>query len=143
MNSTLAGVFLPKLGSWKGEHALFFVGIFGVQPGRRQVGEGTGICPACEAFDRYEVEETYTYLHFFFIPIWKWNKRYYVRTRCCGRRMALDEAIGARIAQGERIQLRPEHITAREPELQEQVCRECGSPLRQDYRFCPHCGTRR
>ena len=50
--------------------------------------------------------------------------------------MALDEAIGARIAQ-ERIQLRPEHITAREPELQEQVCRECGSPLRQDYRFCP------
>ncbi|HHT73060.1 MAG TPA: zinc ribbon domain-containing protein [Firmicutes bacterium] len=120
---------------------MFFIGIFGIQPGKKEVGEGQGICPSCEAFDRYVVDEVYTYLHFFFIPIWKWNRRYFVRTRCCRRTLELEGDVGRRIASGERIQLRPEHIVRAQPGAQGEACPNCGSVLRPDYRFCPRCGS--
>ncbi len=122
---------------------MFFVGIFGIQPGRKQIGEGTGVCPSCGAYDRYEIDETYNYFHIFFIPVWKWNKRYFLRTRCCRRRLELDPDVGRRIAQGERIQIRSEHIISPQDEHDVSVCQSCGSLLRPEYRFCPRCGTQR
>lgn len=122
---------------------MFFVGIFGIQPGQKKVGEGQGICPSCEAFDRWEAYEEYTYFHVFFVPVWKWGRHYFVRTRCCRRALELDPDIGRRIAHGERMQLRPEHIIKRQGEFEEAVCRNCGSVLHPDYRYCPRCGTPR
>ena len=41
----------------------------------------------------------------FFIPTIKWNRRYYVRTSCCGRIYELDPQIGKRIERGERVEI--------------------------------------
>jgi hypothetical protein len=41
------------------------------------------ICERCGSYGRYEVYMTYTVLSLFFIPCFKWNRQYYVRTTCC------------------------------------------------------------
>ena len=44
----------------------------------------TVICDICGRYGRYQVIMTYMYFSFFFIPLFKWNKRFYVKMTCCG-----------------------------------------------------------
>ena len=45
------------------------------------------ICGLCGKYGRCEVFMTYTCLSLFFIPCFRWNRRYYVRMTCCNGRM--------------------------------------------------------
>lgn len=118
---------------------MFFIGIFGVQSRDEVIkAEHSVICPICGAYDRYEVIRAYDYFHVFFIPVWKWNKRYYVRTRCCQRVCELDEGVGSRIEQGQTVTITSSHVRC-----SEQVgpfCPDCGAQLDGSFRFCPYCG---
>ena len=85
----------------------------------------------------------YMYFSLFFIPVVKWNKRYFVRSTCCGSTYSLDQELGERIRRGE-------HVTLSEADL-ELVhtgqggfiprCPRCGYELEGDFRFCPNCGS--
>ncbi|MFY9494727.1 MAG: zinc ribbon domain-containing protein [Limnochordia bacterium] len=82
---------------------VFFVGIFGVQfKAKSLIVEQGVICPCCGAYDRYEVLKTFNYFHIFFIPVWRWNKHYYIRTRCCSQTSELRQDVGERIERGGR-----------------------------------------
>ena len=64
-------------------------------------------CGACGKYGAYEVFMTYTQLLLFFIPVFKWNRQYYVRMSCCGTVYTLDPEVGAAIARGENTEIRP------------------------------------
>jgi len=99
------------------------------------------ICDACGAYGRYSVFMTYTVLSLFFIPCFKWNKKYFVQTSCCGSLYALDSEIGAQIARGEDIEIRSEHLTLIHLKQKiHQKCGNCGYETDQDFDFCPKCG---
>jgi RNA polymerase subunit RPABC4/transcription elongation factor Spt4 len=70
----------------------------------------TTVCPACGRYGRYEVFMTFTQLLLFFIPCFKWNRQYFVRMACCGALYTLDPEVGARIARGEDVEIRPEDL---------------------------------
>ena len=101
------------------------------------------ICDACGAYGRYKVFMVFTVLSLFFIPVLKWNRRYYVQTSCCSRLYELDREIGAAIARGEQVEIRPEYLheipgrnyTGRR-------CMNCGYTTQEDFEFCPKCGKR-
>ena len=38
----------------------------------------TVICSVCGGYGRYQVFMTYTYFSFFFIPLFKWNRKFYL-----------------------------------------------------------------
>ncbi len=121
---------------------MFFVGIFGVQSKVESLKTEVGTpCPVCGAFDRYDIKKAYTYFHFFFLPLWKWNKRYYVQTRCCQRVCSLDESIGSRIEAGEPVEIPREHITCDQSHDVPSLCSRCREPVEPSHRFCPHCGV--
>ena len=42
------------------------------------------ICPVCGRYGRIQVFMTYTCFTLFFIPLFKWDRQYYVRMGCCG-----------------------------------------------------------
>ena len=44
---------------------------------------------------------TYMYFSFFFIPLFKWNKRFYVQMSCCSAIYELEPEIGKAILRGE------------------------------------------
>ena len=50
--------------------------------------------PNCHKFSHLKVFMTYTYFSFFFIPIFKWGKRYFVQSSCCNSICELDKEIG-------------------------------------------------
>ena len=100
-------------------------------------------CDSCGRYGRFHVFMLYTVLSLFFIPTFKWNKRYYVQTSCCGTIYELDSEVGKRIAGGEDVRIRPEDL--------QQVsqgrgfvkrCNNCGYETAEDFDYCPKCGTR-
>ena|SRR5690554_2309727 len=100
------------------------------------------ICPHCGKYGQYEVFVQYMCFSLFFIPIFRWNKKYTVRSRCCGSIYSIDNKLGTRIEKGE-------DITIDEGELQViqtgshygQSCPNCGYEIKEDYKYCPNCST--
>ncbi|HBG09498.1 MAG: zinc ribbon domain-containing protein [Limnochordia bacterium] len=120
---------------------MFFIGIFGIQDKEEIIKTEQGVtCPVCGAYDRYEVIRAYTYFHIFFIPVWKWNRRYFIRTRCCQRVCGLDEELGQRIEEGQAVSISTEHLDCRQPAGR--FCSSCGAQLHSAFNYCPYCGKR-
>lgn len=122
---------------------MFFV--FGISNKEQNIDfTQTTVCTNCGAFGRLEVFLTYTYFSLFFIPIFKWNKKYYVRKTCCGSLYTIDEDLGKAIERGEvskieESQLHPLHINYNF----ERTCPNCNYTIEDnDFEYCPKCGSR-
>ncbi|HIX51853.1 MAG TPA: zinc-ribbon domain-containing protein [Candidatus Lachnoclostridium stercoripullorum] len=89
---------------------MIFIG--GIGQGQRELDyrRAALLCAICGGYGRYQVFMTYTYFSFFFIPLFKWNRRYYVKTTCCGSVYELDPEVGRAIARGEDAEIRQEHL---------------------------------
>ncbi len=84
---------------------MFF--IMGMSQGQKELEfSQTMVCDICGKYGRYEVFMTYMYLSFFFIPLFKWNRQYFVRTSCCQSVYELDPEKGRAIEAGERVTIR-------------------------------------
>ena len=123
---------------------MFF--IMGITDGRKDFEFAqTMICNICGKYGRYQVFMTYTALSLFFIPCFKWNKHYYVQTRCCGTLYELDPEIGKQVARGEQVEILPQHLSqVRQGGSWNQYkrCAQCGYETAEDFEFCPKCGKR-
>ena len=118
--------------------------MIGITNGRKDLDfSQMTICDSCGAYGRFAVYMTYMALSLFFIPIFKWSKTYYVQTSCCGTVYRLDAEIGSRIARGEQLEIRPEHLTpVQDRGHAARRCANCGYLAQEDFDFCPKCGSR-
>lgn len=101
------------------------------------------ICPHCGKFGRYEVIIEYMYLSLFFIPILKWNRRYYVESTCCGNIYSISNELGDRIARREQIILTEQDlqlIQGRKLNFTRH-CPNCGFETQEDFEYCPRCAS--
>lgn len=127
---------------------MFF--IIGISDGRKDFNfNQMMICSGCGQYGRYTVYMTYTALSFFFIPIFKWNRKYFVQTSCCGRVYRLDSDVGKRIARGEKLEIHLEDLETFSGGWQDgqqyrraKRCMNCGFTTDEDYEYCPKCGRR-
>lgn len=117
---------------------MFF--IFGVSDGQKQLSyQSMAGCRRCGRFAELHIIVRYTYFSLFFIPLFRWNKRYFAVMSCCGAAAPLDSDIGRRIERGEQVQL---DVGALDFGNGANVCPSCGHELPRDYEFCPYCGSR-
>lgn len=107
------------------------------------------VCGRCGRYGRYQVFMTYMCLSLFFIPVLKWNRRYYVKTSCCETVYELDPETGKRLARGEQVPIMPGNLTLvsdghQAPAWQVPLkrCRVCGYETREDFEYCPKCGQK-
>lgn len=63
------------------------------------------ICRCCRKYGHVEVYISYWYFMFFFIPLFKWNKTYFVKMTCCNKVGKLDNEIGRKIEKKEKVSL--------------------------------------
>ncbi len=130
---------------------MFF--IMGVSQGQKKLNfDQLIVCGHCGRYGHLEVCMVYSYLSLFFIPVFKWGRRYYVRTTCCDTMVEIDAELGRRISRGEVTSL-PESIIPADFQYRGQSdmqdspqtkkrCEACGYETAEDYQFCPKCGQR-
>lgn len=122
---------------------MFF--IIGITEGRKNLKYSQMvICGHCGSYGRYQVFMDYMCLSLFFIPCFKWNKKYYVHSTCCNTISALDPEVGKRIARGEEVEILPQNLTQVQAGYKTigKRCENCGFETREDFEFCPKCGRR-
>ena len=49
-------------------------------------------CRYCDDIGSYNIVYTCQVLTLFFIPVWRWNKTYFVETTCCHKQFIFDKA---------------------------------------------------
>ena len=85
--------------------------IMGINNGRKVLDFSQLItCPCCRRSGRMEVIKTYTYFMLFFIPLFRWNKRYFVNMSCCGAVCEIDKELGRAIEKGEVTYINPDTL---------------------------------
>lgn len=134
---------------------MIFIG--GISQGSKELSYhgSVVICESCGAYGRYQVFMTYMYFSFFFIPLFKWNRRYFVRMSCCGAVYELNPEKGSQIARGMDVEIRHEDMTlvsegsgnpynkSSVVEEGREICPHCGYQFQNDeFEFCPKCGKR-
>ncbi len=121
---------------------MFF--IFGVSPKRDKLDFSQNIiCSNCGRYGRYGAIVEYTCFSLFFIPILKWDKKYYVKSSCCGSIYSIKNDIGDKISRDESVDL-TEHdlrLVQRGHTYPIKRCTNCNFETDDDFQYCPKCGA--
>ncbi len=120
--------------------------IFGISSAKKKLDFiQTILCSHCEQFGRLELFMTYTYLSLFFIPIFKWNRQFHIKSTCCNSVYSIDNSIGKRILKGEELIINEQDLhlinSGKYSSLQRR-CSQCGNMMEQNFLFCPNCGNK-
>lgn len=121
---------------------MFF--IFGVSTKKDKLDFNQNmICPGCGRYGRYEVTVEYTCFSLFFIPILKWDKKYYVKSSCCGSIYLISNDIGDKISRGGNVNLVEKDLKLiRKGKIHSiKQCESCGFKTDDDFQYCPKCGV--
>lgn len=119
--------------------SMFFFGIFGIQQKDRPVKEFDNIiCPECGRLTRAELRESFTYFHFFFIPIFKWNKQYFLQLRCCGSIYTVNQDYVRELQHGDSV----DFDRLQKMQMPNNICPHCGSFINPNFAYCPFCGQK-
>lgn len=96
------------------------------------------ICKCCGKYGNVEVFLRYSYFMLFFIPLFKWDKRYFAKMSCCQSECEINKSLGEAIAKGE-----IKHIDLNRLNFNKhnnKTCSKCGFNTSEDFQFCPKCG---
>ena len=120
---------------------MFFIGIFGIEDGRKEVIKINNIvCPDCgRKYSAATLWFSYTFFHFFFIPLFKWNKKYFVRMDCCGAVWECGGEAAEEVRRTGRVDFSKCGKRGGERSAGRR-CPGCGSAVAPGFSYCPHCG---
>lgn len=122
---------------------MFFIGIFGIDNVQKQIGTyNNSICPSCEAYSNFEIFKSYSYFHIFFIPTFRWNVKYYIKTTCCDNIFELDKIIGQQFEKGETPQINSDNLRPINDHPHYKICSGCHLKTEGNYLYCPYCGKK-
>ena len=131
---------------------MIFIG--GISQGQKIVSEGLiRLCGSCGSRGRYQVLMIYTYFSFFFIPLFKWNKKFYVKMSCCEAVYELNPEKGKALARGQQVDITQSDLTLVQEGNRRSTyengaykvwkkCVRCGYETEEDFEYCPKCGGR-
>ena len=63
---------------------MFFIGVFGIDNKEKEIKILNNFCcKNCNESSEAKLIKTYSFFHFFFLPLFKWNEKYYVICNGC------------------------------------------------------------
>lgn len=133
---------------------MFFIGIFGIESKDKEIKYLNNIsCSNCNNETGAKLIKTYSFFHFFFIPLFKWNERYYVICSNCSTIFEIPKDKGKRIENGEDIEITYWDLKKVETGYYNtgyynyghtagNSCSNCGRTVEPHFEYCPYCGTK-
>lgn len=126
---------------------MFF--IVGLSNGIKELGTTQPmVCKNCQRLCAYTILVSYTYLSFFFIPLFRWGKKYTAKTNCCGKVFGIKQILGKELEKASR---KGTPLFLSEADLQGEIkyhtftrmqCPACGFPVTNEFEYCPKCGRK-
>ena len=127
---------------------MFFIGIFGIENKEKEIKIISNfICKSCNRVTNGRVIKFYEFFHFFFIPIFKWNEKYYVECESCKKVFSISKEKGKMIEREENIDLTYWDLNEVNNGYQDyynlnNVCNNCRKIVDSNYIYCPYCGNK-
>ena len=125
---------------------MFFIGIFGIENKEKEIKVINNFtCKSCNRLSMSRVIKHYEFFHFFFIPIFKWNEKYYVECNSCRKIFSISKEKGKGIERGEDIEitywdLHEVNNSYGNDYNINNCCGNCGKVVDSEYIYCPYCG---
>lgn len=103
------------------------------------------MCGCCIKYGRYEAFMECNVFSLFFIPLFKFGKKFYARTTCCNSLYLIkDKEKGLMLerGQGHNVFLKDEDLVLiqRGISCNTESCPGCGCEISVEYKYCPNCG---
>lgn len=126
---------------------MFFIGIFGVDNKEKEIKILNNIvCKNCNISNGGKLIKTFTYFHFSFIPIFKWNEKYYVICSGCNSIFSISNEKGKAIEKGENIEITYWDLNEVNDNYSNyyaiQRCPKCNREVDRTFEYCPYCGEK-
>lgn len=126
---------------------MFFIGVFGVDNKEKEVKIINNLtCKNCNISNKGRLIKTFTFFHFFFIPLFKWNENYYVICDGCNSIYSISREKGKAIESGEYLEITywdlNEVNNRRENYYSIKRCSKCNKQLDTSFEYCPYCGKK-
>lgn len=126
---------------------MFFIGVFGVDNKEKEVKIINNLtCKNCSISNKGRLIKTFTFFHFFFIPLFKWNENYYVICDGCNSIYSISREKGKAIESGEYLEITywdlNEVNNRGENYYSIKRCSKCNKQLDTSFEYCPYCGEK-
>ncbi|WP_270474220.1 zinc ribbon domain-containing protein [Clostridium cochlearium] len=124
---------------------MFFIGIFGIDERKKDIKLVQNlVCKACGNMTTYKLVKVNKVFHIFFIPIFKWDKRYFLISRCCNSIFGIPNNLGENLENNEDIDIKDEDLQQINSygNANEKICGNCNNVVQSNFRYCPHCGNK-
>lgn len=122
---------------------MFFIGIFGIESKEKEIGYAQNIgCKNCSCVN-LQIIKVYDFFHFFFIPLFKWNIRYYAICKNCGSVYNISKENGENFERGNKNAIT--YWELKDCEVQRDIqkrCENCKRIVEENYEYCPYCGKK-
>ena len=123
---------------------MFFV--FGINNQFKELNINQNIfCNVCGNYGHYKAFVTYMVFSIFFIPIIKWNKKYYLQTSCCDTVYEINKDTGKKLELEKDISIYEEDIIDVKHYgsiNHKKICSNCQNQIEHDFLYCPICGKK-
>lgn len=126
-------------------YLMFFIGIFGIDNKEKEVRDiQNKVCKSCGNMTSFKLIKSYSFFHFFFIPLFKWNIKYFLISRCCNSVFSIPNELGKELEGGRDATIREEAMTPINNfyGYDTIVCPSCKSIVEPRFSYCPYCGRR-
>jgi hypothetical protein len=128
---------------------MFFIGIFGIENKEKEIKVLNNLgCKNCNSEVTGRLIKVFNFFHFFFIPLFKWNEKYYVICDQCKSMFSIPKEKGKDIERGENINITYWDLQEIYDEYntkfhcKPQKCLNCGNTVEADFKYCPNCGAK-
>ncbi len=129
---------------------MFFIGVFGIENKDKEIKILNDLnCKKCENRVMGRLLKNFDFFHFFFIPLFKWNEKYYVLCDKCRYVYSIPKDKGKAIERGEDVQVTywdlqemygDDYINTYDNKYDIKICPKCGGKVNSDFKYCPYCG---
>ncbi|BES65756.1 zinc ribbon domain-containing protein [Gottschalkiaceae bacterium SANA] len=117
---------------------MFFIGIFGIQDRKKKIAEPKGACSGCGR-ESLALIQTERIFHFFFLPVFHWNRQYFLACENCEEWIEISSDRAERLLAGDSVG--PWDMPGR-TNVNDRFCSDCGYRAGHGDVFCAKCGAK-
>lgn len=122
---------------------MFFFAVMGINEEVKQLPfHKNTVCKKCGRYGSLDGFMTCNVFSVFFIPIFRFSKKYYLKSSCCGTVFEVSDEKGRKMEYGQSVDFDDSELNCSNYYTKSPYCPSCGYPLSKDHNFCPRCGRK-